>query len=107
MDITKKYLKIFWVVFAAITSIVIFLSENYGFGMIDHYCIQGNPVLGFYILNFGISFCSLVVFVGEVLAVWFVLFLIVMVIDLIILPIRIIVHKRKNRVSVIKNPFYE
>ena len=107
MVITKGYIKIFWVVFPTITTIVIFLSENYGFGMIDHYCIQSNPAFGFYISNYGVQFCSPIVFVGEVLSVWLILLAIVMMIDLIILPIRIIIRKRKNRVQIVENFLYK
>ena len=107
MVITKQYIKIFWIVFPTIITIVIFLSENYGFGTIGHYCIQGNSVLGVYINKWEIEYCSLAVFIVEVLSVWLAFLLVVMIIDLIVLPIRVIVRKRKNKVSVIKNPFYE
>jgi hypothetical protein len=105
MDVTKKYFKNFWVVFSAITPIIVFLSEKYDFSMINSICFQGNSIISQYLQV--ISFCAFIVLVGEILSVWIVLLMVAVVIDLIILPVKIIIRKRKNRIQVIKNPFYD
>ena len=75
--------------------------------MIDHYCVQGSQLFNLSLDKFGISFCSLIVFAGEVLAVWAILFIIVALIDLLTAPIRYIINRRKNRVRAVKNMFYD
>lgn len=106
MIITRWYIKNFLGVVAILTTIAVFIIENY-FDMVDNYCTQGNEILGLFINQFGIHACSWIVIAGEALSFWFGMFLFVVCLDLITRPIRAIIKRRKNRVWTMKNTFFD
>ena len=108
--IIKGYFKNFWKIFGVFSAMVTAIVVVWNALIVERYCVQGN--LFFRLFSFsGNELCpiliSLVAILSIVLGVMVFVLLLSVIVDLIIWPVRVIIRKRKNRVQIIKNPFYE